>query len=90
MACAGHHAVVLIAGIEMAAGGFERCLAFADRVEVKGMLAGRQALELKLDQDASGRLGEVDVADRLAALVFELGHGEVIGGRYRHRDGGGQ
>ena len=73
----------------MRAGGLERRFAFADGMDVEGVLAGRQALDLQLDQDAGRGLHQVDVADGLAAGILELGVGH-FGGLGRHRDGRGQ
>ena len=67
MALAGQDAVLVVAGIEMRAGGLERRFAFADGVDVERVLAGRQALDLQLDQDAGRGLHQVDVAHGLAA-----------------------
>ena len=80
MALARHHAVLVVARIEMRPGGFKRRLAFADGMNVESVLAGRQPLELKLDQNASRRLHQVDIADRLAAGILELGVGHFGGG----------
>jgi hypothetical protein len=44
-------------------------------VNVEGVLAGRQPLELELDQDACGGLHQIDVAYGLAAAILELGVG---------------
>ena len=90
MALAGHHAVLVVARIEMRAGGFERRFALADGMNVEGVLARRQALDLQLDQDAGGGLHQVDVADGLAAGILELGVGHFGGDCGRHRDGRGQ
>jgi hypothetical protein len=89
VALARHHAVMGVARIEMAPGGFERRLAFADGVNMEGMLAGLEPLDLKLDEDAGRRLHQVDVADRLAAGIPELGIGH-FGRVDRQRHGPGQ
>jgi len=58
-------------------------------MNVEGVLARRQPFDLQLDQDASRRLHQIDVADGLAAGILELGVGHVgrVGG---HRDGRSQ
>jgi len=44
-------------------------------MNVEGVFARRQSLELKLDQDACRGLHQIDVADGLAAAILELGVG---------------
>ena len=63
----------------MRTGRVERRLALADGVNVEGVLARRQPFDLKLDQDAGGRLHQVDVAHGLAAGILELGVGHFGG-----------
>ena len=84
--------MLVVARIEMWAGGFERRLALADRMDVERVLAGRQALDRDLEQDAGRRLRQVDVADRFAAGVLQLRAGKFgVGGQRDGRDqqGGG-
>jgi cyclohexyl-isocyanide hydratase len=82
-----HHDAVLLAGrVEVAAGRGERRLAFADRVDVKGMGAGGQPLGRQGQQHAVRQLGELDRADVVAAGVLQVRAGVLR----RRRQGGGR
>jgi hypothetical protein len=77
MAITGQHAVLVIARVEVRTGRLKRGLAFADRVDVHGVLAGLLILDGYLDQNAALGLREIGGADRLAALVLEVGVGDL-------------
>src|SRR5215470_12309660 len=74
MARSAQHAVMGVGRIEMAACRFERGrVAFADGVEVEGVLARRQSFEGKLEQDARRSLRQRDRSDVLPVRILERG-----------------
>ena len=86
MAVACHHAVLLVAGIEMRTGRLERRLAFSDRVDVERVFAGGQPVDRNLEQHAGLALDQFDRTNVLAGLVLERGARRL--GRGRHGDTG--
>ena len=56
MTLTGHHAMLVVARIEVPAGGFKRRLAFADRVQVDGRDVTNVALALQPGMTATGRI----------------------------------
>ena len=81
-----HHAVLFVAGVEVAAGRCEGRLAFADRVDVEGVLARRQSLDGKIDQHTVRRLRQVSFADFLALGILQWGACNLRGRRQRRGD----
>ena len=63
----------------MHAGRIEWRLAGAEGVNVDRMLAGREPVEIKLDENASAGFLQIDPADLLAAQVYHVGPSEEIG-----------
>src|SRR5262245_27864158 len=64
--------VLVLAGIEMGTGRFEVWrLAFADGMEMEGMLARGRRGQIEADQDAARRFRQRGVADLVAARVLE-------------------
>src|SRR5262245_4612586 len=66
-------AVLLPGRVEVSAGRFERRLALADRMDVDGMLAGRQIRERRRYFYTIGRVLEHRLADVRAAHIRQLG-----------------
>src|SRR5262249_25912542 len=72
MALTREYAVLVRVRIEVRPRRFERRLAFADRMEVHGVLTGLHPLEHELDQEPAGRLHQIGAADECPVLVLEL------------------
>src|SRR5262249_56286585 len=51
---------------------FDRRLAFADGMDMHGVLTGLQVLDHEPDQEPAGRLHEIGAADECPMLVLEL------------------
>jgi hypothetical protein len=70
--CHSGHGVIMTASFEVRTGGFEiRRIAFANLVDVDGMLAGGEALDIEHDFNALWRCAQSGRADRLPLGVLE-------------------
>src|SRR5262245_56634909 len=73
MTFAREDAVLLMVRIEMRPRGRERRrIAFADCMDMNGVLAGRQVLDVDLHQQTAGGLHQISTTDIISLLVLDL------------------